>query len=61
MGDPYERIAEMSESEDKAERLVASLWRDVTDRRGWRQAADQFDDAIKHDIIDRWLEIARTP
>ena len=56
-GDFYARVEAMSGSAQAADRLAAELWRDVTGRRGWRQEADQFDDAVKHEIIDAWLDI----
>lgn len=55
--DPYERVAEMALSAAPQERIVAAIWADVTDRRGWRQAADQFDNETKHEILDTWLRI----
>jgi len=39
------------------EAIVAAIWADVTDRRGWRQEADQFDYGIKNEILDAWLAI----
>lgn len=42
-----------------AEQIAAAIWDDVTDRRGWRQAADQFDYATKNEILDAWLGIIR--
>ncbi len=59
MPELYERLKAMGASDDAAERVVAALWEDVTDRRGWRQEADQFDDEVKHEILDKWLLIVR--
>ena len=56
MEDFFERLERM-ENGTPDERLVAALWNDVTDRRGWRQAADQFDDDVRHEILDTWLSI----
>lgn len=58
--DFWDRLKAMRESSDAAERLVEKLWLDVTYRQGWRQAADQFDDDIKHSILDDWLAIVRS-
>jgi hypothetical protein len=56
--DPYERLDRMRGG-SREEQIVAAIWADVTDRRGWRQEADQFEDRIKHEILDRWVEIVR--
>lgn len=56
----YDRLERMKDSGDAAERLAVAIWADVTDRRGWRQAADQFDDEVTNDILDEWLAIIRT-
>lgn len=58
--DIYDRREAMRASADPAERVVERLWADATDRRGWRQAADNFDGAVMHEILDRWLEIVRS-
>ncbi len=52
----YARLEAM-EAGSRAERIVAALWADVTDRRGWGQEADQFDYDIRHEILDAWLKI----
>jgi len=57
--DVYDRLEAMGASADPAERTVATLWKDVTGRRGWRQEADTFADEIKHEILDTWLSIIR--
>jgi hypothetical protein len=38
-------------------KAVKEILADVTDRRGWRQAWDTFDDDIQQEIQDTWLEI----
>lgn len=40
----------------QAEWMVFTLLSDCTDRRGWRQEWDQFDDDVKEEIINTWLE-----
>lgn len=55
----YPRLDAMRASDNEAERVVNAIWRDVTDRRGWRQAAGEFDDDVKHEILDTWLRIVR--
>lgn len=57
--DFWDRLTAMGESEDMAERMVAEIMCDVTDRRGWRQAFDEFDEDIRHEILDTWLRIVR--
>lgn len=44
---------------DPHQRVVAMILGDVTDRRGWRQAWDQFDSAIQRDIVNEWLRLIR--
>lgn len=39
------------------DKAVAAILADVTDRRGWRQAWDMFDDDIQEEIKVRWKEI----
>jgi len=36
---------------------VKQILADVTDRRGWRQAWDQFDEDIQEEIQETWLKI----
>lgn len=49
------RIGEVAVMDtDKA---VKAILADVTDRRGWRQAWDMFDDDIQEEIKVRWKEI----
>lgn len=58
--DPFlDRLQPMEKSDDPADRIVYRIWSDVTGRRGWRQESEQFDDEIKMQILDRWLEIVR--
>jgi hypothetical protein len=52
----YARLGNMRAG-SPAERAVAAIWDDVTDRRGWRQEADQFDPEIRGEILDAWLVI----
>lgn len=40
-----------------ASEVVNKLLADITDRRGWRQAWDMFDDDIKQEIRDAFAEI----
>jgi hypothetical protein len=58
MTDIFDRLTAMETLGTPAEKIAAKIWRDVTDRRGWRQAADQFDDDIKHEILDQWVQLA---
>lgn len=37
-----------------AEHIAYFILRDVTDRRGWRQEFDQFDDDIREGILQTW-------
>lgn len=37
-----------------ANAIVKVILADVTDRRGWRQEWDQFDDGIKREIKETW-------
>lgn len=39
---------------DKAKQIVKAILADVTDRRGWRQAWDEFDEDIKQEIQESW-------
>jgi hypothetical protein len=55
----YDRLNAMKRSKDFAERIVERIWSDVTDRRGWRQEADLFDDEVKMQILDAWVGIVR--
>ena len=42
---------------DLAKRIRDAILRDVTDRRGWRQEWDAFDEDVREDIRAAWLEI----
>lgn len=44
---------------DLARRIAYRLLADATDRRGWRQEFDQFDDDIKEELIKTWIEIVQ--
>ncbi len=44
---------------DPHQRVVAMILGDVIDRRGWRQAWDQFDSGIQRDIVNEWLRLIR--
>lgn len=38
-----------------AEEIRDAILDDVTDRRGWRQEWDEFDDDVQEEIKDVWL------
>ncbi len=40
-------------------RIVFRLLRDLTDRRGLRQAWDAADDAVRREITREWVKIVR--
>lgn len=40
-----------------AKKIAKAILDDVTDRRGWRQEWDQFDDGVKREIKQTWHEI----
>lgn len=40
-----------------AERIVASIKDDFTDRRGLRQEWDQIDEGIQAEIVATWVEL----
>jgi hypothetical protein len=42
---------------EKANDIVEAILADVTDRRGWRQEWDQFDDGIKLEIQAKWKKL----
>lgn len=44
---------------DAADRIVARLLADATDRRGWRQEWDQFDEEVQRAIVAKWRTVAR--
>lgn len=52
-------LGKMQTSTDLAENIVADIWVDVTDRRGWRQEADKMDYETKTEILKAWLKLAR--
>jgi hypothetical protein len=39
------------------QKAVDAILADVTDRRGWRQAWDTFDDDIQEEIKEKWKSI----
>jgi len=41
----------------KSRVIIFKLLDDVTDRRGWRQEWDGFDDDIQIEILETWLDI----
>ena len=45
--------------EDDADRRVMLILQDLTNRRGWRQEWDGFDDDIKVEIIEEWRRLMR--
>lgn len=55
MTDIYDRLEELRHG-STAERIAARIWGDVNNRRGWRQETDGFDESIKHEILDKWIE-----
>jgi len=57
--DVYAMIATMRASGDLADKIVAAIWSDGTDRRGWRQEHDQFDPDVQVEIVETWLEKVR--
>jgi hypothetical protein len=40
-----------------AERIAFKLLEDITDRRGWRQEWDQFEDRVKEEIFQEFVKI----
>ncbi len=40
-----------------AEKIVDAIWKDLTDRRGIRQAFDEIDDDIQHDMHKTHIKI----
>lgn len=59
MADVYALVAGLRQSADPADRIVAAIWDDVMDRRGWRQEHDGFDSEIKVEIVETWREKVR--
>jgi hypothetical protein len=55
MMDVHERIEELADDPSPAAKIVVAIWRDATDRRGWRQEHDQFDAAVQMEIVETWL------
>jgi hypothetical protein len=39
-----------------AQKIVKAILEDVTDRRGWRQEWDMFDESIQEEIRATWLK-----
>jgi len=44
--------------EDCAAQIVHEIIADMTDRRGLRQAWEQIDEDIRHEIAETWKKIA---
>jgi hypothetical protein len=44
-------------STNKAKRIAAAILADVTDRRGWSQEWDGFDEEIQEEIVVTWEKI----
>ena len=40
-----------------AERIRDAILGDVTDRRGWRQEWDGFDEDVREEILSRWTHL----
>lgn len=55
--DVIRRVHEMRQSADVPQRIAGVIWDDVTDRRGWRHEADNFDPDIKMEILDTWTRL----
>lgn len=47
----------MPSREDLARRIVEVLLDDATDRRGWRQEWERFDDDAQIEIRQEWLRL----
>jgi hypothetical protein len=45
--------------QDPVDRVAVAILSDVTDRRGWRQEWNQFDDDIQCEIVNTWRERIR--
>lgn len=56
MKNRYEHVEELENSSDPVKQAVAAIWKDVTDRRGWRQEADHFDEEVAIEIMNTWEE-----
>ena len=54
----YDYVLKKKRPEDflPEERIAFEILRDATDRRGWRQEWDQFDDDIREELIGTWIE-----
>ena len=44
----------MTRPDITADKIVLAILADVTDRRGWRQEWDQFDEDARNEIIAEW-------
>jgi hypothetical protein len=53
-------LVKKKHGESQDARIVSAILDDVTDRRGWRQAWDSFDDDVREEIIARWIELVQT-
>jgi hypothetical protein len=49
----------LNADKDAAERIALAILRDVTDRRGWRQEWDQFDDDVRRELAETWVKLIR--
>lgn len=49
----------MSEKEKLARKIADAILQDVTDRRGWRQEWEGFDEDIQKEIKDTWVQIIK--
>ena len=52
---PHYLVAPLGDSLET--RIVSAILWDVTDRRGWRQEWDEFDDGIKKEIVAEWVAL----
>jgi len=55
----YQTIPNDDPSLTKEEKIAFKILSDVTDRRGWRQEWDMFDEDIQEDILKSWINIIK--
>ena len=56
----HKAVAQGKETEiDKAQKIVAVIERDLTDRRGLRQEWEGIDDKIQVEIRETWMRLVR--
>lgn len=48
----------MSHPEDCAAQIVHEIMKDLSDRRGLRQAWEQIDEDIRREILEEWKRLA---